>query len=79
MALLQNVFVEVKSDSLLPNPNGHLSKVILSFSIIAANEAVKHAVSQTTKTRRSTASAFGNCQSRVLIHATIKEVPKYLN
>ena len=26
-----------------------------------------------------TASAFGNCQSRVLIHAKIKEVPKYLN
>ena len=75
-------YFKLKSDSLLPNPNGHLSKVMPSFSIIAANEAVKHAVSQTTKTRGYTASAFagiGNCQSRVLIHATIKEVPKYLN
>ena len=70
MSLLK--YFKLKSDSVLPNPNGHLSKVIPSSSIIAANEAVKHAVSQTTKTRGYTASAFVNCQSRVLIHATIK-------
>ena len=44
-------YFKLKSDSLLPNPNGHLSKLIPSYSIIAANEAVKHAASQTTKTR----------------------------
>ena len=70
MSLLK--YFKLKSDSVLPNPNGHLSKIIPSSSIIAANEAVKHAVSQTTKTRGYTASAFGNCQSRVLIYATIK-------
>ena len=41
-------YFKLKSDS---NPNGHLSKVIPSLSIIAANDAVKHAILQTTKTR----------------------------
>ena len=49
MSLLK--YFKLKLDSVLPNPNGYLSKVIPSSSIIAANEAVKHAVSQTTKTR----------------------------
>ena len=49
MSLLK--YFKLKSNSVMPNPNGHLSKIRLSSSIIAANNAVKHAISQTTKAR----------------------------
>ena len=49
MSLLK--YFKLKSDSVLPNPNGPLSKLVPSSSIIAANEAVKDAISETTKTR----------------------------
>jgi len=35
----------------LPNPNGPSSKLVPSSSIIAANEVVKDAISQSTKAR----------------------------
>jgi len=47
MALLK--YLKLKFDSVLPNPNGHLSKLVPSSSLIAANEAVKDAISQSTK------------------------------
>jgi len=43
IALLK--YFKLKSDSVLPNPNGPLSKLVPSLSIIAANEAVKDAIS----------------------------------
>ena len=49
MALLK--YFKLKSDSVLPNSNGPLSKLVPSSSIIAANEAVKDAISQSTKAR----------------------------
>jgi len=47
MALLK--YFKLKSDSVLPNPNGPLSKLVPSSSIIAVNKAVKDAISQSTK------------------------------
>jgi len=35
----------------LPNPNGPLSKLVPSSSVIATNEEVKDAISQSTKAR----------------------------
>jgi len=49
MALLK--YFKLKSDFVLPNLNGPLSKLVPSSSIIAANEAVKDAISQSTKAR----------------------------
>jgi len=49
MALLK--YFKLKSDSVLPNPNGPLSKPVPSSSIIATNEVVKDAISQSTKAR----------------------------
>jgi len=47
MTLLK--YFKLKSDSVLPNPNGPLLKLVPSLSIIAANKAVKDAISQNTK------------------------------
>ena len=74
MSLLK--YFKLKTDSLLPNPNGHLSKVIPSSSIIDGKTCC-FADYQNAWTVRVRVIAS---HARVLIHGyNHKEVPKYLS